>query len=137
MTVTATYTFDQRQSLAVTTFAHASAKEIQRLVEVMIRDPRTLAVCKHLVDLREQSGMSVGPEAAMRLAMAARAFLGGHPHGATFRTAVIAPRDLDFGLARMVTTMAARTGTFMVFRTVEEATAWLDVQWPDASPVQA
>lgn len=49
------------------------------------------------------------------------------------KTAIIAPHDLEFGIARMLTSFIYDTSiTFMVFRRSEQACKWLDLnELPD------
>lgn len=77
-----------------------------------------------LVDLRETNSTARSPEALLRFAE----FVQAKPSGITASTkvAVVAPKDLSFGLARMYETLSNSVQwNFVVFRAMDAALAWL------------
>lgn len=78
-----------------------------------------------IVDLRKTDSSPRSTEALYRFAQSMRV-----TQGITTRTkvAVVAPKDLSFGLARMCQTFADSVPwDFVVFRAMDAALAWLDL----------
>ena len=77
-----------------------------------------------LVDLRETNSSSRSPEALLRFAELAEAKLADIT--ASTKVAVVAPKDLSFGLARMYEILSDSVHwNFVVFRAMDAALAWL------------
>ena len=77
-----------------------------------------------LVDLRETSSVSRSPDALLRFAQFAEAKLSDNENN--IRVAVVAPKDLSFGLARMYEILSDSVHwNFVVFRAMDAALAWL------------
>lgn len=76
-----------------------------------------------LWDLREARLRAFSVGEAQRIVDIVRANQEARSRG---KTAVVAPHDLEFGIARMLTSYIYNTSiTFMVFRTIEQANKWL------------
>lgn len=77
-----------------------------------------------LVDLRETHSSARSPEALLRFAESAEEKLASIT--ASTKVAVVAPKDLTFGLARMYKLLADSVPwNFVVFRAMDAALAWL------------
>ena len=77
-----------------------------------------------LVDLRETNSSSRSPEVLLRFAESVEAKLADIT--ANTKVAVVAPKDLSFGLARMYEILSDSVHwDFVVFRAMDAATAWL------------
>ncbi len=77
-----------------------------------------------LVDLRETSSSSRSPEALLSFAESVEAKLADIT--ASTKVAVVAPKDLSFGLARMYDVLSGSVQwNFVVFRAMDAALAWL------------
>ncbi len=77
-----------------------------------------------LVDLRETSSSSRSPEALLSFAESVEAKLSDIT--ASTKVAVVAPKDLSFGLARMYDVLSGSVQwNFVVFRAMDAALAWL------------
>ena len=77
-----------------------------------------------LVDLRETNSSSRSPEALLRFAEFVRAKPADST--ASIKVAVVAPKDLSFGLARMYEILSDSVHwNFVVFRAMDAALAWL------------
>ncbi len=77
-----------------------------------------------LVDLRETNSSSRSQEALLRFAELAEAKLADIT--ASTKVAVVAPKDLSFGLARMYEVLSDSVHwNFVVFRAMDAALAWL------------
>ena len=77
-----------------------------------------------LVDLRETSSSSRSPEALLRFAESGKAKLADIT--ASTKVAVVAPKDLSFGLARLYEVLSDSVDwNFVVFRAMDAALAWL------------
>jgi len=77
-----------------------------------------------LVDLRETNSSSRSPEALLHFAESVEVKLADI--SANTRVAVVAPKDLSFGLARMYEILAGSVQwNFVVFRAMDAAFAWL------------
>ena len=77
-----------------------------------------------LVDLRETNSSSRSPEALLRFAELVEAKLADIT--ASTKVAVVAPKDLSFGLARMYEVLSDSVHwNFVVFRAMDAVLAWL------------
>jgi len=77
-----------------------------------------------LVDLRETNSSSRRPEALLHFAEFVEAKLADIT--ASTKVAVVAPKDLSFGLARMYEVLSDSVHwNFVVFRAMDAALAWL------------
>ena len=77
-----------------------------------------------LVDLRETHSSARSPEALLRFAESAEERLA--TIAASTKVAVVAPKDLSFGLARMYKVLADSVQwNFVVVREMDAALAWL------------
>ncbi len=77
-----------------------------------------------LVDLRETSSSSRNPEAILSFAELVETKLADIT--ARTKVAVVAPKDLSFGLARMYEIFSDSVNwSFVVFRAMDAAVAWL------------
>ena len=77
-----------------------------------------------LVDLRETHSSSRSPDALLRFAESVEEKLADIT--ASTKVAVVAPKDLSFGLARMYEVLADSVHwNFVVFRAMDAALAWL------------
>ncbi|MEN8245590.1 MAG: hypothetical protein ABFS43_11890, partial [Thermodesulfobacteriota bacterium] len=116
-------------SCDLTTFICNDDLSFHEIVEILIRfyrgidNPPTKRVLWNLSDasmgslsmeeIRQIANLSIDNEEIMR----------------DGKTAIVAPRDIDFGLARVLA--AWTTGShsdLMVFRTLNEATEWLEIE---------
>jgi hypothetical protein len=79
---------------------------------------------KILVDLRETSSSSRSAEAILQSAGVAEGKLAGS--GSSAKVAVVATKDLSFGLARLYEILSeSARWEFVVFRAMDTALAWL------------
>lgn len=79
---------------------------------------------KLLVDLRETSSSSRSPEALLSFSRLAEEKLAGIT--ADTKVAVVAPKELTYGLARMYEVLSdSLQWNFVVFRAMDAASAWL------------
>ena len=77
-----------------------------------------------LVDLRETSSISRSPEALLRFSQFVETQLADIAD--SMKVAVVAPKDLSFGLARMYEILSDSVHwNFVVFRAMDAALAWL------------
>jgi hypothetical protein len=90
----------------------------------LYQSDRSLASMNHLVDLREADSSPRSSDVLHQFAD----FMKSSFESLTTRpkVAVVAPRDLSFGLARMYEALAdAVPWDFTVFRAIDEALTWL------------
>jgi hypothetical protein len=111
--------------------------DILRLAREAAEDPTLGPNTREIVDLREVDRADVTQEGIRAAAEADRA----HPEKFSgSRTAIVAEKDAHYGLARMyanlMTAMGAPTQV-RVFRTIEEARAWLDTTPRQPDPPSA
>ena len=85
---------------------------------------RALSAFDRLVDLRYTDSSVRSSDALMKLANGMRAQT--HPDGDVARTAVVAPKDVSYGLGRMFLAMTdADHNLFKIFKSFKAACAWL------------
>jgi hypothetical protein len=79
---------------------------------------------KILVDLRETSSSTRSPETLLNFAEVAKGKLADIE--SSTKVAVVAPKDLSFGLARLYEILSDSVNwSFVVFRSMDAASAWL------------
>jgi hypothetical protein len=94
--------------------------------EALFNDPDYDLNFSRLVDLRKTDSSSRSSEALRAIAALVRRRYEGVETAP--KTAVVAPRDLSFGLARMYQALSELVpGDVVVFRSVDAALAWLGV----------
>ncbi len=114
-----------KRFLRTTVRGHVTDVDLTEHLACIVNDPAIAAPIHELVDLTEAERLDFS---AARLQQLAAATVS---HGERFRgmrTAVVAPTDVGFGIARMYELLADSLGspiTVAVFRTVEQAEAWL------------
>ena len=87
-------------------------------------DPRFDKTFNLLVDLRQTESTERSPAALRKFADFSLNFYGRSP--VRTKIAVVAPKDLSFGLARMYEAYSDNVPSdFVVFRAVDAALAWL------------
>ena len=119
----ASYTIDIERkaifSTATGTLTDADLRDHQRHV---LRDPDFDPGLRQLWDLREVSATEVSTETLRDLAASTS-------YAPETKRAVVAPRDVIYGLARMFQTLHEHAGEdFRVFRSADEAREWLGLQ---------
>jgi len=123
------YTVDRARELMVTVAeGRMSVDEVRRFVVEIVEDPATDG-CDELVILRDVDLQDISSDDVRGLAQHSTEITRSQD----FKTAVVAPRDADFGLFRMYEAFRNRPeGMIAVFRNVEEAMVWLGVdELPD------
>ncbi len=119
------YSIDRESGLLQTNWVGAidGADFVSAYLRIL-GDPRLGAVTHEIADLTGVTRITL-PVTAMKRVIAEVA--RRHP-GARLRTAVIAPQDAQFGLARMYGSHAtlAEIGEVRPFRTRRDALAWLE-----------
>ncbi len=114
-----------RRFLRTTMHGHVTDVDLSEHVACIVHDPAITAPVRELVDLSAAERVDFSAARLQQLAAAAAS------HGDRFagmRTAVVAPTDASFGLGRMYELLAdslASPITVAVFRTTEQAEAWL------------
>ena len=120
-------THDIRPDLALIISTHVgsiSDDEFLASYKALFDDPRFDLGYNRLVDLRKANSGTRSPEALYAFAR----FMEERYRDAEAapKTAVIAPRDISFGLARMYEAYTDLVpGDFVVFRAADAALAWL------------
>lgn len=111
------------QGLSVVVYAgRVSAEELASLSEALLRDPAYQHVTRQLADLRQCEGIEVPTEELRDLAR--HVSVTDQREGV--RLAVVATRDVMFGMARLYTAhREPSTMEIRVFRDMREARAWL------------
>lgn len=98
-----------------------STTDLQDFTSYLLADPRFDGDFCSLTDLSEATGVSVDQRE-----LTATAWMPLYNAGA--RRAIVAPSDLMYGMARLYASNAERVGqTVRVFRTLQEAEAWLEL----------
>lgn len=99
-------------------------QELRRVGEAGVTDPATPSPVRAILDMSGAAGL---PTRSLGELSQTAEFLTGLE--ALIAVAVLAPDDATYGLMRMAAPMLARGGTpVAVFRTRDEAAAWLDSQ---------
>lgn len=81
-----------------------------------------------LSDLSQADFSSITMEGVQRMAKFVQEFKSNHPD-TNFKTAVYAPTDLPFGLARMYAALVERSPNLVaVFRDFDQAVEWLTAE---------
>ena len=92
--------------------------------EHLLNDPAMQPGFSELVDLSEAENLKITSAGMQKAGRLIETFLRGQSEG--MRTAVFAPFDRGFGLARMYEMLNDRsTESVMVFRDLDEAMRWL------------
>jgi hypothetical protein len=121
------YQIDRIQGI-VFTRCHGTveAADMWSFADRLRRDPAFDVNQRQLIDLTEMVGMTASFEAIRNFATNRN----GDPFSGHSRRAVVAPRNLAYGLARMYEALreGKEQGRFRVFRTMAEALDWLGVQ---------
>ncbi len=124
------YEIDLEQGLMVTVFRGILTEAgLTGLMAVQVADPRVQSISRHLIDAREQTDVHLAWADLRRVANENHRVLASHPRGTEMRTALVAGREVDYGRMRIYQAML-RGDRAEVFRSLEEATAWLGVTWP-------
>ncbi|MFQ5536944.1 MAG: hypothetical protein ACE5GJ_05775 [Gemmatimonadota bacterium] len=124
------YSIDPDQKL-VKTVAEATLTDEDILAHkrALLSDPRYQPGMREISDVRGVTEFQVTPRGVS-------AFVGVDRHTAAVRggarLAILADRDVVFGMARMYQEMTGgEAGTVGVFRTLEEACVWLGIDPPE------
>jgi hypothetical protein len=115
-----TYAIDPQRRLVVSEAAGiVTAEDFLEHGKRLAEDPAFDPAFDQILDLRNARQVEV-PTAALKGMASLRLF------GPGSRRAIVAPRDLTFGLARMYESLRADAPESMkTFRTIEEARVWL------------
>lgn len=126
-----TYTIHKDPALVVTHFTGRVADgEFVDLYRGLYADEAYELGTNELADLRQCELLDVSIRALRTVEELAEARYAGAD--ARFRTAIIAPHDQSYGLARMYEVFAEEGPEYpRVYRTVEDALAWLDLSPED------
>ena len=111
-------------------------EDILQVARAVAEDPRIGPDSREILDLREVERADVTRDG---IRAAAEVDLGHPGKFVGSRTAIVATRDAHYGLARMYASLTVAMGAptrVRVFRTVEEAKAWLQAP-PSGSPPSA
>ena len=121
-----TFSYDGSAHRRIVTFRGAiSDRELLDAYESLLGDPGYDASTDDFIDLRDVTHMGVTSVGLHRLiAMFDERDSPGH----ITRTAIYAPTDVLYGVSRMFQTMRGEghPDLLEVFRTIEQALAWLD-----------
>jgi hypothetical protein len=128
-----------RRDLRLVVSIHYGAVSDQEFLDgyrTLFEDPEFDLGFNRLVDLRRTDSSSRSTSALRSFA----AWVKQRYEGAQVapKTAVVAPRDVSFGLARMYEAFTNLTpGEFVVFRSVDAALAWLGISDEMIAQVEA
>lgn len=124
------YEIDPHQRCAFLRFEGAIDDELLAATfRALYEDPRHLPGYDELSDLRGADVIRLTGGGLRQLAELVESRLQGRCDG--FRSAIVAPADLSFGMARVYEAHAADPlERVMVFRELEQAHAWLGVEPP-------
>lgn len=109
-------------------------EDILQIARAVAADPRIGPNSREILDLREVERTDVTRDG---IRAAAEVDLGHPGKFVGNRTAIVATRDAHYGMARMYASLTEAMGAptrVRVFRTVEEAKAWLQALPPGATP---
>lgn len=124
------YEVDLEQGLMVTVFRGVLTEAVLTgLMAVQVADPRLQSVSRHLIDARGQTDVHLAWADLRRVATENHRIIASHPRAGEMRTALVAGREVDYGRMRIYQAML-RGDRAEVFRSLDEATAWLGVRWP-------
>jgi hypothetical protein len=123
----AEHRFDETRRMMTTRFWGVIGDEdLLGMARMIAEDPRIGPGTRELLDLREVERADIARETLRAVADIDRA----HPDKFKGnRTAIVATRDAHYGLAKMYSHLMAVMGAptdVRVFRTIEEAQAWLE-----------
>ena len=124
------YEWDEKAGLISTRlWGEVTDADIDLHTQKLFKDPRLLPPLFELIDTRDAEKMNITARSLKKLAAAAGVFrekFSGH------RSAIVAPTDVMFGMARMYEMLSDAAGSpiqICAFRTFEEARTWLDNGW--------
>lgn len=122
-----TYTIHPHLRLVVTRFTgHVSDEEFVELYQRMLHDDDYVLGTNELADLRDTADLDLSALALRRVEEITRHRYAGSD--ASFRTAIIAPRDQSYGVGRMYEVFAEDgPESVRVCRSEAEALTWLDL----------
>ena len=128
--MTIKYRIHEDLALVVTRFLDSvSDDEFVGSYKRLLNDPAMRPGYNELADLRECKNFTITMGGMQQVGRMTETFLLDHPEG--MRTAVIAPKSLNFALARMYEMWNDPTSeSVMVFRDPDEAKKWLGLE-PD------
>src|SRR6056297_1543549 len=121
------YEWDEKAGLISTRlWGEVTDADIDLHTQKLVKDPRLPPPLFELIDTRDAEKMNITARSLEKLAAAAGVFrekFSGH------RSAIVAPTDVIFGMARMYEMLSDAAGSpiqICAFRTFEEARIWLD-----------
>ena len=125
------YTIHHDLGLVVTYFSgRVSDGEFIDLYRALLNDEDYVPGTDELADLRDVESLNLSALALRRVEELTEERYAGT--GASFRTAIVAPRDQAYGIGRMYEVFAEEDPeNVRVCRDIEDALEWLDVA-PDA-----
>jgi hypothetical protein len=118
-----TIAFDESRGGVISTFSGSiTAEDILNSFIERFEDPRSSAVSYSIGDYTNVSSLMLSTSEAQDLADRARRLLQRQKN---LIAVIVAPSDIAFGLGRMVELYADQAEAITVFRTLEEAHAWI------------
>jgi len=116
----------QRQLVTVTVPGHVAPHELLDLLERLANDTAVTGLDRLFVCLNGSLEL-ISNQDIKQLAERGTELWGK----GDFHTAIVAARDIEFGIARMIATRRQRpTGLLRIFRSITDAKAWLDEPEP-------
>jgi hypothetical protein len=101
-----------------------TGKEKIEIMERLLASPESVSGLRYIVIDQADAALDLSPQDLRILAGQARRLAQIAP--ATVVAAIIAPREVDYGMARMWQVFVEETGwETMVFRSIDEADSWL------------
>lgn len=131
-----TYTIRKNEGFVVA--KHEGLVSDQELLDTyrqLYNDPDYQLGFKKLVDLRATESMERSADALQDIAQLIKSRYAGSSE--RFKTAIVAPRDLSYGLARIYEVYSEETPQeTMVFRDLQKALDWLELSADDILDLQ-
>ncbi len=115
----------ERGIIIHTVVGELSADEAMEAYDQLLAHPNFQASLDVIWDISDGTIKGMTAQQMQRMTRYAEAAVGRRGQG--FRQAVVTPRDIDFGVARMYQAYAERLplGSSRVFRSLPEAHAWI------------
>ena len=119
------HTINQEHGVVLSTWVGViSDSDLLQSYKQLYEDERWKPGFHEIVDAREAQVSDVTSTGLRRLS----SMVEGYVAGVGFRTAIVASKDLHFGLARLYEAVSdASPETVMVFREMDEAIEWIGV----------
>jgi len=108
-----------RSAVLVTVEGVVTAEDYFTVDEELRRDPSFRSHFCELIDLTAADLARITSDGVRRIAA------HDPDRNANVRTAIVAPRDLEFGIARMFEVLREHRSQIAVFRDMDEARRWL------------